>query len=179
MPTLQSINRKKYRGDSSTQVGTAATPTPFREDHVPSATQLRHIRRLQRHLEAGFWDEDPNNEWVGAEVLLGSDEYRKLLSWYLRRKPFFQPGVLDDYCRLLARHMKGKTITAHISIDPEDGWMCLWFTIYGLPRLRRWLAIHDEHRAFLDDLFDEGPSFRHTSEHIGISIADTPYRQRR
>ncbi|WAC72560.1 hypothetical protein OU995_23920 [Roseateles sp. SL47] len=75
--------------------------------------------------------------------------------------------------------MKGRTITAHVSIDPEDGWLCLWFTVYGLPRLRRHGAVHDEHRNFLDALFAEGLHVRHTSGHIGLTIARTPYRPSR
>lgn len=109
-------------------------------------------------------------------MTLGTPAYDKLVRWYLRRKPFLAFLALTDYARLLTRHMKGCTLTAHVSIDPEDGWLCLWFTVYGLPRLKRHRAIHDEHRAFLDALFAEGLHVRHTSGHIGLMIARGPLR---
>jgi|GEM_PF-4257537 len=152
----------------------------FRNGHVPNPSELRRVRQLQQRLEAGFWDDHPDDQWVPTtEAPLGSAAYQRLSAWYLRRKPFLQRKALEDYCRLLLQHMKGRMITAHASIDPEDGWLCLWFTVYGLPRLRRFRAIHEEHRHFLDALFDEGLHTRHTSGHIGLMIARTPYRPTR
>lgn len=163
---------------SSTPRRRSAPPGPSHPGtSVPDPWEFRHLRRLQQRLEAGFWRGANDDQWVqDLEVPLGSPDFHKLSQWYLRRKPFLLPKALSDYCRLLKHHMKGCTLTAHVSIDPEDGWLCLWFTVYGLPPLKRHGAIHEEHRAFLDALFAEGLHVRHTSGHIGLIVARGAYR---
>lgn len=162
--------RPRSTGLPATGSALAASPDPWK---------FRQLRRLQQRLESGFWRGAHDDQWVqNIEALIGSPDFHKLSRWYLRRKPFLPRKALADYCRLLAHHMNGCTLTAHVSIDPEDGWLCLWFTVYGLPALKRRGAIHDEHRAFLDALFAEGLHVRHTSGHIGLMVARGPYRSR-
>lgn len=174
--SAQAPGKKKRRGSDKNH--------PFSHNgeqapNFPDISMLRSIRKLQLQFEIGFCNPETGDWPPEAEVLAGTPAYHELARWFLLRKPFFHPSVLDTYYRLLRRHMKGKTITAHVSIDPEDGWTFFEFTVYGFPPLSRKRQIYQEHDDFLVALFHEGLQYRHLDLHVGLTTVDGRYRPAR
>lgn len=168
---------------------TRSTPTQQRPGHhavattVPNAAvpsldigTLRHIRRLQRRFEIGFCAPGREDQPPRVEVLTGTRDYHRLAQWFLRRKPFFDPEVLNTYHRLLRQHMGHKTITAFLSVDPEDGWISMEFSVYGCRPLRKGQYIHPMHAQFLAAVYHEGLQYRQMDDHIGLRLLDHHYR---
>lgn len=137
---------------------------------------LRQIRKLQRQFEIGFCAPDRDDRPPRVEVLAGTRDYHRLAQWFLRRKPFFDPEVLNTYLRLLRQHMGHKTITAFLSVDPEDGWISIEFSVYGCRPLRKHQYIHPMHARFLAAVYHEGLQYRQMDDHIALRLLDHHYR---
>lgn len=137
---------------------------------------LRQIRKLQQRFEIGFCRPDRSNWPPEVEVVVGTRQYHELARWFVHRKPFFDPDVLNTYHRLLRRHMGHKTITAFLSVDPEDGWISMAFSVYGCRALRADECIHPMHARFLAAIYNEGLQYRQMDDHITLRVLDQQYR---